>query len=300
VVMEKALPNSYEMDEIFETMTFTVDTEPARIAEGLPEPLPHVEGAIRIREVKDRGFLRVGYFRDRLPFAYRNTAGEVVGYDAEMAHMLAMDLGVELEFARIDRGDFFRALNENRVDLIMSGSVVTTERLLEMAFSEAYMTQTVAFIVPDHLIQDFSTVESLAEMDSLTVGTHDDPFIKAAIRRIVPQASFEDINSPRSYLRGEQPHLDAVVYSAQAGSAWCLIYPQYAVAVPQPLVIEAPTAYPVAGADPELAEFISQWIELKRSEGYLDQLYEHWILGKEARKTGPRWSIMRDVLGWVE
>ena len=33
---------------------------------------------------------------------------------------------------------------------------------------------------------------------------------------------------------------------------------------------------------------------------YIDQLYDHWILGRDAEKRGPRWSVIRDVLGWVD
>ena len=31
-----------------------------------------------------------------------------------------------------------------------------------------------------------------------------------------------------------------------------------------------------------------------------EQLYEYWILGRATEDTGPRWSVIRDVLGWVE
>jgi ABC-type amino acid transport substrate-binding protein len=45
-----------------------------------------------------RGTLRVGYLPDNLPATYFNGAGKLVGFDAEMAHTLARDLGVGLEF----------------------------------------------------------------------------------------------------------------------------------------------------------------------------------------------------------
>ena len=38
--------------------------------------------------------LRVGYNPDRLPFTFFNTAGDLVGFDVEMAHRLARELGV--------------------------------------------------------------------------------------------------------------------------------------------------------------------------------------------------------------
>jgi hypothetical protein len=32
----------------------------------------------------------------------------------------------------------------------------------------------------------------------------------------------------------------------------------------------------------------------------IDALYRHWILGKQAGKRIPRWSIMRNVLHWLD
>ena len=52
------------------------------------------------------------------------------------------------------------------------------------------------------------------------------------------------------------------------------------------------------GAD--LNELLDVWIELKRGEGTIDALYDHWILGRETRRRGHRWSVIRDVLGWVK
>jgi len=56
----------------------------------------------------------------------------------------------------------------------------------------------------------------------------------------------------------------------------------------------------VAHRDQDWAYFLNTWIELKRRDGTIDALYGHWILGKQAGKRQPRWSIMRDVLHWVD
>jgi hypothetical protein len=42
------------------------------------------------------------------------------------------------------------------------------------------------------------------------------------------------------------------------------------------------------------------WVELKRRDRTIDALYGHWILGKQAVKRQPRWSIMRNMLHWVD
>ena len=42
------------------------------------------------------------------------------------------------------------------------------------------------------------------------------------------------------------------------------------------------------------------FIEMTKRDGTIDRLYDHWILGEGAQPTDPRWSVIRDVLHWVE
>ena len=44
---------------------------------------------------------------------------------------------------------------------------------------------------------------------------------------------------------------------------------------------------------------MNTWIGLKRRDGFIDRLYDHWILGRTAAVRAPRWSIGRDVLALV-
>ena len=64
--------------------------------------------------------------------------------------------------------------------------------------------------------------------------------------------------------------------------------------------IRIPLAYPIAKRDQQLAAFVNTWIALKRKDGTIDDAYKHWILGQDATPRQPRWSIVRNVLHWVE
>ena len=61
-----------------------------------------------------------------------------------------------------------------------------------------------------------------------------------------------------------------------------------------------PLAYPIGRRDPEMASFVSTWIDLKKQDGTIDQLFDYWIMGKNAERKQPRWSVIRNVLHWVE
>jgi ABC-type amino acid transport substrate-binding protein len=91
-----------------------------------------------------------------------------------------------------------------------------------------------------------------------------------------------------------------MVFSAERGSAWTLAYPQYSVVVPQPDVVRVPVAFPMRAGDERLREFVNHWIEICRRNGTLDRLYDHWILGRSPEADSRRWSVIRDVLHWVD
>ena len=46
--------------------------------------------------------------------------------------------------------------------------------------------------------------------------------------------------------------------------------------------------------------FLDAWIDLARREQTIQRLYDYWIQGKTGQVQPPRWSVIRDVLGWVD
>jgi hypothetical protein len=56
----------------------------------------------------------------------------------------------------------------------------------------------------------------------------------------------------------------------------------------------------VAGFDIVLDDTLNTWITLLKMDGTIDKLFDHWMLGKSSSLKKPRWSIIRDVLHWVQ
>lgn len=69
---------------------------------------------------------------------------------------------------------------------------------------------------------------------------------------------------------------------------------------PFPRKISLPLVYPFQEDDEGLDEILDHWIELKKNDGTLQDSYDYWILGQGAEKKAPRWSIIRNVLHWVD
>ncbi len=271
------------------------------LAELPTEPLrPPAERRPLLESVRERRSIRIGFFPTHRPYSHFNAQGDLVGFDVEMAHELARELGIAVEFAPVRREQLLEVIEAGRVDLVMAGVLVTTERASRVVFSTPYLDETLAFVVPDHRRADFSDAAWVRAQHHLSLGVPDLPYVEELVLREFPRArlvplALADATDPL-VIAGHPA--DAFVLTAERGSFLTLLHPGFSVAVPHPLQIRLSLAYPVASHDVEAARFLSIWIELKKRDGTIQALYDHWILGKDAKPKAPRWSILRDVLGW--
>jgi len=294
---------TYDKDRLVEEMKLLrPPTVRASVLRQLPsEPLPK-DGASVLDAIRARGRIRVGYVDGALPYSYLNSRGELVGFDVEMAYALAGELGLEIEFVPVPRERLAEVINAGLCDVVMGGIAVTTGRASEMVFSPPYVDETLSFAVPDHRRADFSSAEWIRATPGLRVAVPNLPYLEEIIHREFPRVEIVPVSVDRAvdFFTGRMERIDALVFPAERGSYFTLLYPAFSVAVPHPLAIRFPLAYPVARRDLEFARFLGIWIDLQRKNGTVQALYDHWILGRDAQPKQPRWSVIRNVLHWVK
>jgi Na+/H+-dicarboxylate symporter len=253
-----------------------------------------------LESIRTRGVLRVGYLTDALPFAFFNASGNLVGFDVELAHRLAAELGVGLEFRPVERAKLQERLSNGYCDLVMAGVAVTTRRAETTLFSSSYLDETLAFAVPDHARDSFARWDGIRDLPSLTVAVPDVPHYRQVIQARLPRAQLRTVGDLSAWFAAWDPAVTAIALPAERGSAWTLVYPQFSVVVPEPGIVKVPLAYPLARRDQEFASFINTWIDLKRKDGTIQAAYDYWVLGRDSSPRPARWSILRNVLHWVD
>jgi Na+/H+-dicarboxylate symporter/ABC-type amino acid transport substrate-binding protein len=247
---------------------------------------------------RGRRVLRIGYLDDSLPFAFVNTRGELVGFDVEMGLQFARDLGASAEFVQVDRSIFETGLDSRTCDVVMSGVAVTADRSLHVQFSASYLDETVAFIVPDRRLAAFSDWSNIHAMGPLRLAVPRSPYFVQKVHDELPDAEVVPIDRLDDAFTPRDPPIDAAVMTAERGSAYTLLHPEYSVAVPKPRPAKVPLAYVIGGGDPAMTSLVNTWIELKRKDGTTDELFAYWILGRDSAPKPARWSIGHDVLHW--
>ncbi len=276
------------------------DNAPTKVSRQFPvvgeTPSQPIAG---IKAIKERGVLRVGYRPSNVPFSYYNNRAELVGYDVALATQLAKDLGVEVEFIPFKRGRFAEGLDNGFFDIAMSGLIMSVDLMQQVNFSRPVMELTRSLVVADHRVKDFDSPEEIKVATDITVAYVEDEALVKKAMSLLPNVTFEPISNYKRFFKQKPDSYDALLISAEAGSAWTLFYPEYGVAIFN-RNSKAPSGYAVAWENPELLRYVDNWIKLKKVDGTVDKTYRYWILGEKDKSTEKRWSIMKDVLGWVE
>ncbi len=291
---------SYTKDRVVSTMQLLEHPLTPRVYDE-PPPAPSAEEAAltAIDRAIERDTLTVGFIPDNLPFSYTNAAGQLVGHDIELAHRLARSLELELDLVAVPRDGFESYLDDGRVDVVVSGLVPTPSRALAVGFTEPYMDVNLALVVRDHEAKDFASYEAVRQMRGLRVALPNaDAYLGRLLRHALPYAELVAIDGPRAFFDLNFAGARAVAMSAEAGAAWTLLNPAYEMVIPGPDTLSLPLSWAVRRDDDRTLNVLNAWMAVNRRDGTLEAVYDYWILGQGAEETGPRWSIMRDVLGW--
>lgn len=153
----------------------------------------------------------------------------------------------------------------------------------------------------DERRHDFDTLDKISNTKGLRVGVPlDRDQIAYSLKHYFggTDAEFITVGFWQPFFEGMHSEIDAFIMPAEHAAAWSLLHPEFTVVVPQPDPVKVPTAFGVAMDSDDLAMVINEWVIYAHNAGIVDRAFEYWIAGKGAQKTGPRWSIMRNVLGW--
>ena len=87
--------------------------------------------------IKERGALNVGH-GSFVPWAFRSTKGEYVGFEIDIGKKLAEDMGVKYNSVPTAWDGIIPALLAGKFDIIISGMSPSPKRALTVSFTDSY------------------------------------------------------------------------------------------------------------------------------------------------------------------
>jgi polar amino acid transport system substrate-binding protein len=127
-------------------------------------------------EIVKRGKILIGVCTEAVPVCFLNDKQESVGFEIDIAKMLAERMGVELELVQVPGASRIQYLLAGKVDILIAFLGVTPERALQIDYSQPY------FVSDSNVLAKAETaIKSMEDLKRLRVavvrGTTSDRFL---------------------------------------------------------------------------------------------------------------------------
>jgi polar amino acid transport system substrate-binding protein len=224
----------------------------------------------------DRNPLRVGITPDYPPLVFEQGDG-VAGVEIDLAKALGAQLGRPVQCVPMRWEQLIPALQERRIDIIMSGMSVTRPRQLRIAFSDPYLHNQLRAIFSRQNAGRFKTREDVLNTTAkigVVPGTTGDAFVQENC----PKAERVSIGSRR----------DAAFYLLQDRRIDLFVDDTFALAqilseneagltyLAQPLA-DDDLAWGIRPDDQALLREVNRVLAQWKSDGTLDRVLLRWI-----------------------
>lgn len=140
-------------------------------------------------------FLRVGVSANAPPLVYKRE-NKFAGLEVEMAQGLAATLGKEVHIIDLDWQDLMPALEDGKIDIIMSGMSITNLRDYRISFANPYLTTGQVSLIHRRDLARFSTGISDLMKPALKIGTVKGTTGSYFIRQAIARADQTDFSTP--------------------------------------------------------------------------------------------------------
>lgn len=249
-----------------------------------------------LSRIKRRGKIRVGIYQNTMPFVFENKDSVLVGYSIDLAHQLAADLGVSIEFVPITRNELARQLNQDYFDIVMSDIFNSSHYSELVNLSKPYQNVSLALLVSKKNTA-FNDFETVMQLDTFTISYFVRQEIAESYLSNFPQGGAYEINSLDEFFNQtvDSIKIDAHLTSAERAASLTIIHPEYKIVNPLPYHINNGLVFPIAD-DEVWKRYIDNWIDYRTNDGTIENIYDEWILGKEYKRETNKWSIYENVL----
>ncbi len=233
-----------------------------------------------LERVRARGVLRVGMDASFPPFAWLDGESMPIGYEVELAHDIAAQLGVRAQIVNIAFDSLYDALQADRVDAIISGLSYDERRTKEVIYSQPYFDAGQLLVLSTTAkdnTDEKSDVFRLLENRRVAVEWGSTGDMKARqLQSLVVRCSI------LSYLSAEEALAALVHGESDVAIADAVSVYRFAAAHPGTIRVaqqltEEPYVIATSARSPSLAKAIEAALDTLKRTGTLDHLRDRWL-----------------------
>lgn len=149
------------------------------------------------------------------------------GYDVMMAQKIADTLGYELEIVKLDWDSLVPAVQSGKVDCVIAGQSITSERLQSVDFTEPYYYATIVTLVKGG--SKYENAKSVADLAGATATSQLNTIWYDNCLPQIPDANIQPAqeSAPAMLVALSSGRCDLVVTDKPTGQAALIAYPDF-------------------------------------------------------------------------
>ncbi len=238
-----------------------------------------------LQQVLNHGSIRIGVAL-YAPWAMRGSDGELRGFEVDVAHKLAADMGVKPTIVAYDWKQLIRALQSGEIDVIAAGMTITPARALQINFSRPYESGGIAIATSVASTSKAATLEDLNSAQYRFAAVANSVAERLA-RRVLPNAklvTFKDSQAAADALVSGK--VDGYLEEQPVPTFLALEHPgKIDMPLDRPL-LETPSGFGVIKGDPDFLAFLDAWITAREADTWLPSTYHYWFETLRWRNAG--------------
>jgi ABC-type amino acid transport substrate-binding protein len=230
-----------------------------------------------LQRVVDFKVLKVGMSGSQPPMNTFNREGGLMGFDVDLAKALAVAMRVKLEIKTMPFGELMTALEEDKIDMVISGMAITPERTELVSFVGPYMMSGKSILTKDSVLANMKSSEEFNRKD-LKLAALSNSTSSSFIKLVAPEAKLIEV---ADYNEGialiKDGGADGMVADMPACVLAVMRYPDAGlVTLEKPLTLE-PIGIAVSKDDPQFLNLVDNFVDAYGKMGVLGQLRKRWM-----------------------
>jgi polar amino acid transport system substrate-binding protein len=222
-----------------------------------------------------RPALRVGVCPTSPPMIYKQ-GKQMAGVEADLAVALAKYLGREVQFVELPRAELIDALDEKKIDIIMSAMSITHARQIRVAFSDPYLRVAQMALIR---AEDQKRVGLLSgALDKQTIGVKKATTADMLVQQEFPRAKHKYYETGEDGARAlTKKKID--LFISDSTMAWYLagLYESQGLVLSPMMLSDEMLAWGLNRGDAELLESANAFLKQARESGELNKVLKRWI-----------------------
>lgn len=230
-----------------------------------------------LQRVVDFKVLKVGMSGNQPPMSMTNREGGMMGFDVDLARALADAMKVKLEIVPMPFGELMKALEDDKIDMVMSGLSITPERTEMVSFVGPYMMSGKSILTKNSVLAKIEASNDFNRKD-LKLLALSNSTSASFVRAVAPDAQLIEV---ASYDEGVAMVIDGKADALVADMPVCVLsvarFPEAGLTtLEKPLTVE-PVGIAVSKDDPQFFNLVDNYLEAYEKTGILGKIRKKWF-----------------------